>query len=253
MPDSAIPTTDRPTRRPAPSSPSPRVTLPFFPTALGSLTHTRTHSHTSALLLQSSKRARETIGVELYAAQQTLSRLQTKLDQTNDALERTALERERAEDELRELQEWFETRAGEADEQRSAVDRYQQELDALNATLKHVEAHDREIKSEIAVTRTAAFAAEEAVGRLEKEKLEQDVLIDSLQATLKKLHLQAATLDALRLQAFGRALHYRPALDRELSQRRWRLRSAIHGWSCGAGRSGTSWTGRSPAPPGSTS
>ena len=188
--------TDRPTRRPAPSSPSPRVTLPFFPTALGSLTHTRTHSHTPALLLQSSKRARETIGVELYAAQQTLSRLQTKLDQTNDALERTALERERAEDELRELQEWFETRAGEADEQRSAVDRYQQELDALNATLKHVEAHDREIKSEIAVTRTAAFAAEEAVGRLEKEKLEQDVLIDSLQATLKKLHLQAATLDA---------------------------------------------------------
>ena len=111
-------------------------------------------------------------------------------------MERTALERERAEDELRELQEWFETRAGEADEQRSAVDRYQQELDALNATLKHVEAHDREIKSEIAVTRTAAFAAEEAVGRLEKEKLEQDVLIDSLQATLKKLHLQAATLDA---------------------------------------------------------
>jgi chromosome segregation ATPase len=160
------------------------------------LTHTHAHTHTPALLLQSSKRARETIGVELYAAQQTLSRLQTKLDQTNDALERTALERERAEDELRELQEWFETRAGEADEQRSAVDRYQQELDALNATLKHVEAHDREIKSEIAVTRTAAFAAEEAVGRLEKEKLEQDVLIDSLQATLKKLHLQAATLDA---------------------------------------------------------
>ena len=31
---------------------------------------------------------------------------------------------------------------------------------------------------------------------MEKEKLEQDVLIDSLQATAEKLHLQAATLDA---------------------------------------------------------
>ena len=75
--------------------------------------------------------------------------------------------------------------APRAGDRRDAVDRYQSELDALHATLRQVEAHDEKMRSDIATTRTAAYAAEEAVGKLEKAKLEQDVLIDDLQATLK--------------------------------------------------------------------
>ncbi len=47
--------------------------------------------------------------------------------------------------------------------------------------LRQVERENEEVQGEIAATRRAAYAAEEAVGRLEKEKLQQDLLVDSLQ------------------------------------------------------------------------
>jgi seryl-tRNA synthetase len=46
------------------------------------------------------------------------------------------------------------------------------------------------MKGEIAVTRRAAYAAEGAVSKLEKEKLEQDFRIDGLQESLKGLQQQ---------------------------------------------------------------
>jgi hypothetical protein len=49
------------------------------------------------------------------------------------------------------------------------------ELDRLGATLKQIETYNEEMKSEIAVTRRAAYAAEGAVQQLEKEKLQQDL------------------------------------------------------------------------------
>ncbi len=48
------------------------------------------------------------------------------------------------------------------------------ELDRLGATLKQVEEYNEAMKGEIAVTRRAAYAAEEAVQKLEKAKMEQD-------------------------------------------------------------------------------
>jgi len=60
----------------------------------------------------------------------------------------------------------------------------------------------RQVKGEIAVTKRAAYAAEEAVQRLEKEKQQQDFLIDGLQSTLRSLQQQMAQhaeqLDAQR-------------------------------------------------------
>ena len=136
------------------------------------------------------------MGVELYAAQQTLARLQSALDAARSKCASASKRRAKVEDDLRALQDWFDTRGAESDDRRDAVDRYQSELDALHATLRQVEAHDEKMRSDIATTRTAAYAAEEAVGKLERAKLEQDALIDDLQATLKKRHLEAATLDA---------------------------------------------------------
>lgn len=54
------------------------------------------------------------------------------------------------------------------------VDKYQLELDRLSATLKQIEEYNEQMKSEIAATRRAAYAAEGAVSKLEKEKMEQD-------------------------------------------------------------------------------
>ena len=136
------------------------------------------------------------MGVELYAAQQTLARLQSALDAARSKCASASKRRAKVEDDLRALQDWFDTRGAESDDRRDAVDRYQSELDALHATLRQVEAHDEKMRSDIATTRTAAYAAEEAVSKLEKAKLEQDALVDDLQARLKKRHLEAATLDA---------------------------------------------------------
>lgn len=47
--------------------------------------------------------------------------------------------------------------------------------------LKQVETYNENMKGEIAVTRRAAYAAEGAVTALEKEKLEQDFRVDTLQ------------------------------------------------------------------------
>ena len=52
------------------------------------------------------------------------------------------------------------------------------------------------MKQEIAVTRRATYKAEESIQNLEKEKGQQDTLIDKLQETLKSLHQQAALLTA---------------------------------------------------------
>ena len=57
----------------------------------------------------------------------------------------------------------------------------QRELDRLGATLLQIEAYNESMKSEIAVTRRAAYAAEEAVQKLEKEKISQDYLISDVQ------------------------------------------------------------------------
>jgi hypothetical protein len=61
------------------------------------------------------------------------------------------------------------------------VQSQQAELDKLAVALRQVERENEEMQGEIAATRRAAYAAEEAVGRLEKEKLQQDLLVDGLQ------------------------------------------------------------------------
>jgi hypothetical protein len=74
---------------------------------------------------------------------------------------------------LRELQEWFETRVADGDDARRMTDQHQLELDSLKATLRQVEQHNEKMKSDIAVTRRATYAAEETVAQLEKDKQDQ--------------------------------------------------------------------------------
>lgn len=57
----------------------------------------------------------------------------------------------------------------------------QQKLDSLASSLKQIEKYNEQMNSEIAVKRREAYATEEAVQKLEKEKMEQDFLIDGLQ------------------------------------------------------------------------
>ncbi len=78
----------------------------------------------------------------------------------------------------------------------SQADHFQKELQRLHATLKQIEAYNEQMKGEIAVTRRAAYAAEEAVQKLEKDKAAQDFLIDELQENMRSLGQQAALYTA---------------------------------------------------------
>ena len=148
--------------------------------------------------LDREKTRREDVGVELYSAQQTLSRLQTQLERAEEEKRQLAGRRSEIESDLERLREWQETRVTEADARRAEADARQAELDRLNATLKRLEAQAAVTREETSEARQNAFAAEKETKALEKAKLDQDVLIDGLQETLKKLHEKTALYDAQR-------------------------------------------------------
>ena len=148
--------------------------------------------------LDREKKRREDVGVELYSAQQTLARLQMQLQSAEEEKLSLAERRLAVESDLARLQEWQETRATDADARRAEADERQVELDRLNATLKRLEAQTQATREETSEARQNAFAAEKETKALEKAKLDQDVLIDALQETLKKLHEKGALYDAQR-------------------------------------------------------
>ena len=89
--------------------------------------------------------------------------------------------RPQAEDQLSALKRDYGGDETDTKRERSRVEKHQMELDRLGATLKQIETYNEEMKGEIAVTRRAAYAAEGAVQKLEKEKLQQDLRCDCVE------------------------------------------------------------------------
>ncbi|KXZ41238.1 hypothetical protein GPECTOR_620g711 [Gonium pectorale] len=124
--------------------------------------------------LKQAKAKREALGVELYGFQQNLAKLQLALEQTHQTYQVINRAREQCEEQLGQLRQQMAAEEGDTKGERGRVERFQLELDRLGATLKQVEEYNEAMKGEIAVTRRAAYAAEEAVQKLEKAKMEQD-------------------------------------------------------------------------------
>lgn len=127
------------------------------------------------------KKKREQIGVELYGYQQGLAKLQIQLESTHQSFQDISRMRAQTEDQLAQLKAHLEADSNDGKRERVRVEKHQMELDRLGATLKQIEAYNEEMKSEIAVTRRAAYAAESHVQKLERDKLEQDLRIDTVQ------------------------------------------------------------------------
>lgn len=146
--------------------------------------------------LKQAKTKREALGVELYGFQQNLAKLQLALEQTHQNYQVINQTRQQCEDQLQQLRSNIGNEEGVTKAERGRVERFQMELDRLGATLKQVEEYNEAMKGEIAVTRRAAYAAEEAVQKLEKAKMEQDFRIDTLQENLKGTQQQLALVGA---------------------------------------------------------
>ncbi|GFR48625.1 hypothetical protein Agub_g10540 [Astrephomene gubernaculifera] len=146
--------------------------------------------------LQQAKTKREALGVELYGFQQNLAKLQLALEQTHQNYQVINRTREQCEEQLQQLRQQMALEETDTKGERTRVEKFQLELDRLGATLKQVEEYNEAMKGEIAVTRRAAYAAEEAVQKLEKAKMEQDFRIDTLQENMKSAQQQLALVSA---------------------------------------------------------
>jgi len=162
------------------------------------------------IMLNNAKAKRETIGVELYGFQQNLAKLQLNLEQTHQNYQIISKARTQAEEQVQQLRRALGEQETDTKQERATVEQHQLELDRLGATLKQVEAYNEAMKGEIAVTRRAAYAAEAAVSKLEKDKLEQDFRIDELQERLKGLQQQ---LQLYTAQHEAQARETRAALE----------------------------------------
>jgi chromosome segregation ATPase len=70
------------------------------------------------------------------------------------------------------------------------------DLEKFQNQLRQLELHNDEIKNKIAVTRRATYRAEENIGSLEKDKKQQDLLIDSMNEQLKRLQEELGLYEA---------------------------------------------------------
>lgn len=187
--------------------------------------------------MQGAEQRREDVGVELYGFQQHLGRLHSRLEATQKSTTRTTDTRKAADQQIAELREKSDAETQLTNKHRSEVgweeavscpkvdvtcvvipsswcaqmEAFREDLDTLSNMHKQVEAHSRQQKSELAVTKRCApfcgiwdnflymfvqgacqclevqcatcritYATDEALQQLEKDKAEQDILLASL-------------------------------------------------------------------------
>merc|ERR1711991_1061506 len=70
--------------------------------------------------------------------------------------------------------------------------KYVSDLDSLHETLRQIENYNEEVMSEIAITRRAAYKAEQSIQELENNKTTQDGYVDTLNKQVKALQEQIA-------------------------------------------------------------
>ncbi len=76
--------------------------------------------------------------------------------------------------------------------EKANLEKFKKELNVVADTVRQVEAYNKEMEAEIALTRRAAYKAEGEVSEKEKAKEEQDLRIDRLNERIKRAHEQIA-------------------------------------------------------------
>lgn len=130
---------------------------------------------------------RETLGVQLYNLQQQLARVQISLENAHNEYNSTIDSRIQEEELLQNLTSNNAEEASLIEEHKKQQKTYTIELDSLRETIQQIEAYNREVKSEIAVTRRATYKAEQSMQQLETNKENQDLYVDNLTKQVKQL------------------------------------------------------------------
>ncbi|CAN5976027.1 unnamed protein product [Sphagnum jensenii] len=146
--------------------------------------------------LKKATKNREEAGVQLYDLQCNLAGLHLSLHKATTELHTTSDSHLKVKEELDKQGAKHALRSAEHKTLHEKVELTRLELDNLQNTLKQLEHFVEKIKGEIALSRRATYVGEEIVLKAEKEKKEQDYLIDLLQQRIKHLHEKQALLKA---------------------------------------------------------
>merc|ERR1719217_1017360 len=90
----------------------------------------------------------------------------------------------------------YESKKHDVDEAVRRLGKSQDEQNQLNITLRQVEEYNEQMKAEIQVTRRATYKAEDHIKQVEKAKVKQDHLLDSMNEDVKRMTEQKALLEA---------------------------------------------------------
>ncbi|EAN78506.1 BRE1 E3 ubiquitin ligase, putative [Trypanosoma equiperdum] len=146
--------------------------------------------------LSKAQKEREQCGVELYNSQQHLAKLQETLEKCHEKHLATKQKHEEKLQEREELAAQADTLRKNIEDQQRQYERQQADLLKLTETLVKVQQFNEQLKNEVQVERRAAFKTEEDITNLEKEKLKQDNLIDSLEKRVVLLEEEISTVNS---------------------------------------------------------
>jgi chromosome segregation ATPase len=146
--------------------------------------------------LRKLEKEKEDTGVKLYGVQQQLAENQMTFEQAHENYKLVQKLRLDAEQNLGNLNEVYNAKKREIEELKKKYIKAQDELSKLNRTLKTIANHNQQMISERDTIRRTTYRAEENVQNLEKDKLKQDFLIDSMNEEIKRLSEQRIILTA---------------------------------------------------------
>jgi len=133
------------------------------------------------------ERNREDIGVNLYTFQQQFAKMQDNFDTKHNKLKILEGQRGEIENSLALISESHNNKLISVQDQEKTITQASEELNQLNRMLKYVEDYNKQIVGEIKVTGRNVNKAELTIKNIEKDKLDQDLLINSLMEQIKIL------------------------------------------------------------------
>lgn len=136
------------------------------------------------------KNERENLGVQLYSLQQQLSRVQISLENAHNEYNNLVDSRLQEEENFKSMNYSNEEKKALVNEYKKQQKKYNSELESLYETIQQIDKYNEEVKSEIAITRRAAYKTEQSMQELEKHKESQDVFVDNLNKKIKTLQEQ---------------------------------------------------------------
>jgi chromosome segregation ATPase len=156
--------------------------------------------------------SRENVGVELYAVQQTLAKLQQRLTNANEEKGVAEQERCRLEEELHEARKALTANESDLRTRTKEYEKNRTSLDELNDVVLRLERHNQDEANEVAVVRRQTYKSEQAASETELSKQEQDYYINRLTKQVQDITANLSTLEAQILAQRGETKTARDAL-----------------------------------------